>query len=263
MTSKYFYLLIFIFSACTVPVDKKVDQVLNTPDTSLLQSSDTNTAQHDPELAQPLPLPQKIKNPSGIYQTTLPFDGGMQQTVAFYDDQTYRLEEKYNRKDSMVVVEGNWTPSDGFIWLYHDQVMRGRYNWKGDDLQYFSPLYKKYFSMRSLHDVMDDQQWQNKAKEGVLLFGLGNEPFWTVEFNNRDSVSFLLSEWSRPVQLKLDSLVHTKDSINYLAHSDSARLTITAYPYFCNDGMSDNVYRNRIRVRFNNQTYNGCGMVFK
>src|SRR5690348_18347786 len=81
MASKYFYLLIFILSSCTLPEEKNVDKVLSSTDTSLLQTNDSNAALHDPELAQPLPLPQKIKSPSGIYQSTLPFDGGMVQTI--------------------------------------------------------------------------------------------------------------------------------------------------------------------------------------
>ena len=263
MHTKFFYPLLLILASCSLPEDNKVEAVIRQTDTANLESTDQYTATADSMMLQPLPEAPRVRRPKGIYQTTLPLDGGMEQTIAFYNNNTYRLQETYTgKKDSIVITEGSWSPSDGFIWLYKDQVVRGRYSWNGDTLQYASPFYKKNFSMRSLQDALDNPGWRNKEQQGVVLYGTGIEPFWNLTFNNKDSISFALSDWDQPVQLKLSSSQRSRDSIAYTARNDSSELKITVYPQFCIDGMSDVVYRNRIRVEYHNQVYHGCGVLF-
>ena len=267
MLKKCLYILLLI-SSCKLPEEKLEDEVADTnSDTTTIKTSNEYAAVKDDTLLQPLPVPKKIKKPSGIYRTTLPYDetSQMEQTIAFYNNYTFQLEEKYtiNKKDSIVTTQGNWSPSDGYIWIYKEQVMRGRYIWKGDTLQYLSPRFKKKYSMHSIKDALENNVWRNKKKEGIVVFGIGNEPFWSIEVNNKDSVSFLLSEWPAPVTLKIDSLNNTPESIIYLAHKDSIQLKLTVFPLFCNDGMSDFMYRNKVKIQYNNQTYSGCGILYK
>jgi uncharacterized membrane protein len=208
---------------------------------------------------------ETIKNPLGIYQTRLSYKGGIQHTIAFYKDNTYQLQEKYitAKKDSVVITRGNWSPSDGYIWLYKDQVVNGRYRWKGDTLQYFSPLNKQSFSMQSLTDANENNVWRKKADKGVSIVGIGNEPFWSIEVLRKDSISFLLPDWKKPLLLKISSATSNADSTAYVAKNDSTNLTVTILPFFCSDGMSDYVYSNKMRIRFNDQVYEGCGVVYK
>jgi len=249
-----------------MPQDTKVEAVLKSDDSSTLQSTRQYTANADSaESDLALPVAPRIKQPKGIYQTHLPFGQGMEQTVAFYNDQTFRLQEKYllGKKDSIVVTEGNWSPSDGSIWLYKDQVVRGRYRWDGDTLQYISPSFKKNFSMRPLQAARDDAGWQSASGESLVLYGVGTEPFWHLTFTDRDTLSFTLPAKEQPAQFRLAATQRTGDSIAYTARSDSSELRVTVYPEFCGDGMSDVVYRHRIRVEYNNQVYNGCGILYR
>jgi len=118
--------------------------------------------------------------------------------------------------------------------------------------------------MNHLQDAMQNAAWRNKDKQqGVVVFGTGNEPFWSVEYNNKDTISFLLSEWSHPLKMKVDSSFNTNDSTGYIAHNDSAQLHVTIFPHFCSDGMSDLTYRNKIRVQYNKQVYQGCGIKYR
>ena len=262
---KPFFLLLVFFSACQLPAEKEAKRNSAKPDTTtVFETSDLNAAAIDTSNAVQLPRIQKIKSPDGIYRITLPANNKVEQTIAFNSDFTYQLQEKYlnDKKDSTVVTEGTWTPSDGFIWLYKDQIVRGRYKWKGDTLQYFSPLLKKDFSMSHLQDALQNATWRNKGKEGIVLYGVGNEPFWSIEYK-KDSLSFLLSEWAHPLRMKLDSAFNTSDSSGYTAHTDSTQLRVTIFPHFCSDGMSDFTYRNKIRVQYNQQVYSGCGIVHK
>ena len=208
-----------------------------------------------------------FKNPSGVYHSILPYDDSskLEQTVKFYDNNTFRLQEKYlgGKKDSTVITEGTWAPSNGFIWLYKEQVVWGRYKWKGDTLQYFSPPSKKSYAMLPLSDVMSNVVWQNKKKEGAVLYAIGNEPSWTIEFDNKDTIRFLLSDWKTPLKIKLTESAKASDTTFYVAQTDSSQLKITVLPFFCRDGMSAYVYQNKVQVQYNHQTYKGCGVLYR
>lgn len=263
---KFLFLSLLFFSACTLPAEKEAKKAVKKNNPTVIETHDANTAAKDTVNTAPLPLPavQQIKKPNGIYRTTIEAGDKIEQTIAFNSDFTYQLQEKYpNKKDSIVITAGNWTPSDGYIWIYKDQVARGRYKWKDNTLQYYIPQLKKSFSMTPLQDAMRNEAWRSKAKEGVIVFGVGNEPFWSVEYTNRDSISFQLADWSHPVKMKTDSSFSTNDSTGYLARNDSAQLRVTVFPHFCSDGMSDFTYRNKVRVVYNHQAYNGCGILYK
>lgn len=264
-----FRLLIFLalltFS-CTLPAEKKAKkEAAQKVDSAVsIQTSEANAALYEPTPIETLPVVQKVKSPNGIFQAVLNFDEKVEHTIAFNSDFTFQLEERYlDHKDSVSVTRGTWTPSDGYIWLYKDQVVGGRYKWKGNTLQYYSPVLKKDFDLHRLQDAYENVAWRNKGKQGLILFGIGNEPFWSVEFNKKDTLSFLMSEWDRPAKLKINSSFNTIDSIGYTAQNDSVSLRVTLYPQFCNDGMSDYTYRQKIKVQFNQQVYHGCGLFYK
>jgi len=264
---KPFFILLVFFSACKLPAEKEAERIAKKSDTTVIETHDINTAAKavDTTTAVPLPKVKKIKNPNGIYRSVLSMNDKVEQTIDFNSDLPYRLQERYmdDKKDSTVITEGTWTPSDGFIWLYKDQIVRGRYRWKGDTLQYYNPRLKKNYSMNHLQDALQNAAWRNKEKQGIIVFGVGNEPFWSIEYTNKDSLSFLLSEWEHPVKMKVDSTFNSADSTGYIGRNDSTQLRVTIFPHFCSDGMSDFVYPNKIRVRYNHQVFNGCGIVYK
>jgi len=253
-----------LLGSCRVPDQKSFEKNLNQVDTAMLHTLDSNQATRDTVLKTPLPLPPRIKSPEGIYQGVLPVSGNVEQTVVFHSNRTYELQELYrDKKDSLVSLTGNWAPSDGYIWLYKDQVVRGRYRWKDDQLQYFSPSLNKSFAMNQRQDIMDNKTWKDRNGSGVLLYGVGNEPFWSVEYSDKDTLSLRMADWKEPVKLKLTSTQKSADSVQYNAQSDSTTLTLTVFPQFCSDGMSDYIYRNRIKVRYKEKVLEGCGVRYK
>lgn len=262
---KLLYTLFFFYAACTLPEKKKENQLPKKTVTTVVDTNNAYKTITDTFSSTSLPVVQKLKVPNGIYHAVLPLNTTMEQTILFNKDLSYRLQEKYldGKKDSVVITEGTWTPSDGFIWLYKDQIVRGRYKWKGDTLQYFSPIAKKGISMNHLPEATKNQVWRDKEKQGVTVFGVGNEPFWNIELTNKDSISFLLSEWDHPLRMKIDSSFKEDDSTAYTAHHDSVQIRVTIFPQFCSDGMSDFIYRNKIKVQYNQQVYTGCGIVSK
>jgi hypothetical protein len=213
------------------------------------------------------PKADQLKSPVGIYRVVFPLEDStkIEQTVKFYNNKTYQLQERYpgSKKDSMVTIQGTFLPSNGYIWLYQEQVARGRYKWKGDTLQYYDPSYKKSYSMVKLQDVLERDIWQEKKAQGLVLYGVGNEPFWSLEVNSNDTISFRLADWEQALKLKRKETLSSKDTTVYLAQNDSSQIKLMVLPYFCSDGMSDFTYQNKILVKYNNQTYSGCGVVYK
>lgn len=262
------FLLSIMLLACSSPKKKEnsiASGKLSKEDSVVtLQSNDINTAVQTEDKDDALPAVKRIKKPAGIYHAVLPLENQIEQTIVFNSNLTYRLEEKYpDDKDSVVITEGNWMPSDGFIWLYKDQVARGRYKWRGDTLQYFSPLLKKSFPMQPMADASQSEALRYKGKNGVIVYGTSNEPFWSIEYNNKDSISFLLLEWEHPLKLKVQSTFNTKDSVGYIARNDSTEIRLVVFPYFCNDQITNLTYPNKIKVHFNQHTYSGCAIVYQ
>jgi hypothetical protein len=268
-------LLLFLFSCADHQQEKAVNsnEDSNIAVTDTLQGSvSSNSYAAKPSeqgVEEPIikPKPEQLKSPVGIYRVIFPLEDSMriEQTVKFYNNKTYQLQERYpgTKKDSMVVIQGTFLPSNGYIWLYQEQVARGRYKWKGDTLQYFDPLYKKSYSMVKLQDVLDREIWQQKKAQGLILYGVGNEPFWSLELNSNDTISFRLADWEQPIKMLRNDTKNARDTTIYLAHNDSAQIKLMILPYFCSDGMSDFTYQNKILVKYNNQTYSGCGVVYK
>ncbi len=218
------------------------------PDTATKPAEDTTT--------------EIVRKPSGVYQFLLPADNNttILHTIAFYPT-TFRLQEEYpGKKDSLVITEGTWTPSQGAIWLYKEQIVRGRYNWSGNTLQYYSPRWKKSFSLSKLTPVSTNPVWQTKKKEGVQLYAVGNEPFWSVAVTRNNSITISMPGWKEPLQAKPAGSSKTPDSTIYTLPGDSVRLTV--YPQFCSDGMSDFIYTRKVKLTIKGQTYRGCGEVF-
>lgn len=261
MRSWFLYGCILIMSCGTAP-EKEEHIVFSASDTATPSSPVITTADTDVSFARDTTTVKPVvrtpvKKPSGTYQFLLPAENGKKilHTIAFYPG-TFRLQEEYN-KDSIVITEGTWAPSRDFIWLYKDQVVRGRYTWKGDTLQYFNPGQKKTFAMYPLTPATENPVWQTKRKEGQLLYGVGTEPFWSVEITKEDSIIVNMPDWNAPLRAKITEAVAKGEGAAFTAEKDSLRLIV--HPYFCSDGMSDFLYTKRLELVYRGQTYRGCG----
>jgi uncharacterized membrane protein len=189
---------------------------------------------------------------------------GIEHTVLFNPDFTYQLEEARLDENGKNITHtsGTWRPTDAVIWLYQGQVVKARYTWQDDVLQYLDAKAGKKQPMQKLTSALDNKVWRNKKTAGVELFGIGNEPFWNIEIDEQKSIAFHLADWSQPVPFKPVQPAIAPDSLVYQTANGSAQLQVIIYNQFCNDGMSDNIYPNKVKVVYNGQTYNGCGIKY-
>lgn len=249
----------------------KADTIVAAEDTAIQQpekpvTTATNTEDEKDDIPPPPPY-VKTPSPKGIYYALLPCEDckGIEHIVAFYPNNTYRIEEKKLEADSVqfAVTTGDWKPTDGVIWLYKDQVVKARYSWKGDTLMYLMPSLKKSIALHQMTPITDNEVWQNKKKKDISFFGTGNEPFWSIEISNKNAITFYLVNSGEPVTFLPTEPVRSKDSIVYHIQNDSTTLRAVIYHQFCSDGMSDFIYNEKVSVQYNGQTFNGCGMLYK
>jgi uncharacterized membrane protein len=211
-------------------------------------------------------LPQSdppVKNPSGTYQFVFIQDSvNIEQTIKFFANRTFRLQERFRTNDSVAITEGTWAPSNGFIWLYKQQVVRARYQWSGDTLQYFSPGSKRSYSLMMLPEISQNKTWKERAGTSTVFFGVGNEPFWNIEVTT-DSMFLKLADGDQQHRMKITTTSGSKGSYSLSGTNDSTQVVLTILPFFCSDGMSDYVYPQEIRVEYGQEILKGCGMRYK
>jgi len=250
--------------AATVPPDTPLT---TTNPASLKTTNKEEPADMASEDAVPAPRYIKTPSPQGIYHAVLPCSNckGIDHIVAFYPDNTYRIEEESIGKDTTLFdkTTGDWKPTSGVIWLYKDQVVRARYTWKDDTLMYLNPATKIPIPLHKLKPATENEAWRNKKQEGIAFFGVGNEPFWNIEITNKNTITFHLAEKDEPVQFLHATSADSEDSVIYHSQNDSASLKAVIYHRFCSDGMSDYIYNEKVTVQYNDQTFHGCGILYK
>lgn len=226
------------------------------PDTVDLSQMDDTTS-----IAKPLPV---VRKPLGVYRFYSTIDSTrVEHTIMFRSNQTYRLEEKY-KMDSVVATNGTWAISNGAVWTYRQQLLRGKYQWEGNVLQYSSPASTKKFALEKVPEIAENKVWAERRKQGLVFYGIGNEPFWSIEVDPKETIHFRLADWNKPVEFKMTGKLSSRDSVFYSGSTqDSILITLTVLPQFCNDGMSDFVYPKKIRVNYNQQEFAGCGMLYR
>lgn len=121
-----------------------------------------------PETASdlPLPTPAVMQSPQGIYELRPDGKTNTAHIIQFLPGRNFRMQYG-TTADSIQLVEGTWAASNGFIWVYRNNVAWGRYRWKGNVLQYFSPQSGKSYDMLKRTGILENTAWQSKPAEGL------------------------------------------------------------------------------------------------
>ncbi|MEP6948682.1 MAG: copper resistance protein NlpE N-terminal domain-containing protein [Ginsengibacter sp.] len=207
--------------------------------------------------------------PTGAYQGMFPCKGceGIQQTIIFNDDKSYKQEQLVWGKDAMPTTsEGIWQRKNGRIELSQNNktaiiLMKKKDTLFGVNINgvLVNDSSKYILTKRKL--AANNSVWNKKRSQGIDFTGLGNEPFWTLEIDNEKFILFKLAGWKKPVIVPVEKPVINKDSTLYNLKTDTTKWTLTILPQFCNDGMSDYLYQYRVKVNYKGILYRGCGIM--
>lgn len=207
---------------------------------------------------------KSTKTPAGIYNVILPCPDckGLEHTVLFNANLTYRLEETALGKQKRTTkTEGLWRANDGKIFLYKNDTVQARYSWQGDTLLYLQPD-NHAIALRKLPAATDNPAWLQKGTAGTLFYGVGNEPFWSVEIDNNKAIAFTLADGPKLQPFKKVQTYSSGDTAIFAGTADSATVRVAILNTFCSDGMSDYMYTNKVQVTYKGQVYAGCGTSF-
>ncbi len=207
--------------------------------------------------------------PSGAYQGMFPCTDceGVQQTVVFNNNKSYKQEQVvWGGKTTPKTSMGVWQRKDGKIELLQNNKTSFILLKKKDTLFGISingvPVNdssKYMLTKRKL--ALTNPLWNKKRSEGIDFAGLGNEPFWNLEIDNEKFIFFKLADWKKPLIVPVERPHITKDSTFYKIKTDTTKWTITIFPQFCNDGMSDYLYQYKVNVDYKGTLYKGCGIM--
>lgn len=206
----------------------------------------------------------------GFYQGMLPCQDcqGIRHTLMIKDSGRFKLEEFVLGKDMFPEkLEGRWTRLDDSLRLQANRQIIATYYIAKDTLKLayrqgrpnIDSLSDNYAVIRQ-PSAAANHVWKKRFQSGADFYGIGNEPFWSIEVDNEKSITFRLADLPNPVTFPAAPPRVDKDSIFYSTSSGGAKLEVTIYNEFCNDGMSDNLYEHRVHVRYKGETFKGCGV---
>ena len=207
--------------------------------------------------------------PLGAYQGIFPCKDcdGIQQTILFNVDKTFREEQMtWSKNESPKISEGYWERKNGKIELIQNNKTVIDLIKKKDTLLAVNidgvPINNssKYILAKRIL-AKNNPLWDKKRLQGIDFAAIGNEPFWNLDINYEKSISFRLADWNKPVITGIEKPIISKDSTTYKLKSDTTMWTISIYPQFCNDGMSDYLYQYKVNVKYNGILYKGCGVM--
>jgi uncharacterized membrane protein len=250
---------IILFSCSEGPQTKKtivVNDTTKIQDTIIVKDSILNST-----IADSLPL--------GAYQGIFPCKDcdGIQQTILFNIDKTFREEQMiWSKNESPKISEGKWQYKNGKIELTQNNediidLIKKRDTLFAANINgvVVNNSSKYILTKRNLAD--NNPMWNKKRLRGVDLAGMGNDPFWNLEIDYGKNILFKLADWKKPVIASMEKPLINKDSTIYKLKSDTTKWSVTIFPEFCNDGMSDYLYQYKVNVKYNGILYKGCGVM--
>lgn len=263
----YFLFIVILFYSCD-DVGTTQDSVR---DTTIVSVMDTTLVQDTVIFLKDSTMATTFADslPSGAYQGMLPCKGceGIQQTIIFNEDKSYKQEQLIWGKDAMPKSsEGTWQRKRGNIELSQNNktaiiLMKKKDTLFGVNINgiWVNDSSKYILTKRNL--AANNSVWNKKRLQGIDFTGLGNEPFWSLEIDNEKFILFNLAGWEKPVIVPVEKPVINKDSTLYNLKTDTTNWTVTVFPQFCSDGMSDYLYQYKVNVNYKGTLYKGCGIM--
>lgn len=255
-----FGLIMLVIVACNNPSSVPVPQPATiTPTNDTPFSPQQNDAE---ELGSPTSFVP------GYYTGLIPCTDcrNITRKILFLGDHRFHMKDEFNGKEAAPVeIEGRWQTSNDQLQLLVNNDMAKRFAVTNKGLIELSltsatvVLYPdSYLTRKTIGS--DNIAWMEKKSAGIDFFALGNEPFWLMEMDRDNQISFLQVDSSQPAVFPYVAAVQQNGQYVYNIQKDSATMQIIITPQFCSDGMSDNWYEYKVEAKYNGITYLGCGV---
>lgn len=207
--------------------------------------------------------------PPGAYQGMFPCKGcdGIQQTIIFNADKTYKEEQIFwGENEIPKTSEGSWQMKEGKIELTQNNkpaivLIKKKDTLFAVNINGVAISNSSKYILGKINLAEDNPAWDKKRSEGIDFAGVGNEPFWNLEIDNEKFILLKLADWKKPMIVPAVKPLVNKDSTVYKFSTDTTKWSITIFPRFCSDGMSDYLYQYKVNVNFKGILYKGCGVM--
>lgn len=92
--------------------------------------------------------------------------------------------------------------------------------------------------------------WLKKSREGIDFMAAGNEPFWSLEIDFENKMTFSTMEEPDKMSMPVPDPVRPQDiaAISYRANTENGNLYVTIFSEKCMDSMSGQKFPYRIKV---------------
>lgn len=208
---------------------------------------------------------------AGFFQSPVPCStcDGSQQTLLLLADGSYRLEDRlFDSTRSVKSYRGSWANQDERLMLFEGDAIIAKFIIQNKSLKTierqgipFSDSVAREHILSRREWIMDNPGWSNKKDQGVEVYGIGTEPFWSVSIGQEPGIIFTQID-QQPIFFPYTAAEQKGDTLVYNTISGTDSLLVRIDPAFCSDGMSDFLYAYTLSVRFKGQQYRGCGSVF-
>ncbi len=230
-------------------------------------------------------LNKQVNTFVGVYEGTLPCADceGIKIQLELFQDMTYAAEVSYKGKsDTIEKSVGSFALKvDSIIEL--DKGIGGLtfFRKEATDLIVLDQNAKEIIS--GMNDAYILKGFKKKVKtyesddpkaiflkkkwdEGIAFYALGNEPSWSLDLSQADSLTFKApngKKYSFPVTESL--AIIDPNIIDYRLYTDEAEILVQMVQKPCNDSMSGNSFSYQVNITFklasdkDGQVFQGCG----
>jgi len=226
-------------------------------------------SQTDSTLQKPAPGPSTAAHITGTYQGTLPCADcpGMDYQVSLYDDHTFSELVAYQGRGQGIatVVSGTWKQTSDSTVMIQKKNDSSSFLASEGKLLLLDTKGKRIEGVLASNYVLKPveggdrrQLLADKAKAGIRFTANGNEPFWSLDLDNK-KINFRTAAG--------DSLQSTlppaKPNTDTLKVYTTPGITISIRNTMCTDDMSGFMRANTVQVQIKDKTYQGCGEYLK
>ncbi len=101
--------------------------------------------------------------------------------------------------------------------------------------------------------------WADAAMRGVDFRGVGNEPGWSIEIDDGNSIQLVTGYGERTINTPAPAPRFEAGVVHYDVRTEAHEFRVEIEPVACQDSMSGETFEAKVRVILGDSQYRGCG----